>query len=259
MDYYIVDTFTDTLFSGNPTGICVITKPLTDKLMQQIAKENQFSETAFLEKNNIGYSLRWFTPVAEVPLCLHATLGASYVVNHFLEPNITSIHFETKSGILTVSCKENNYRITTPAFTYKPMEITTEIIEILGIQPKEGYSSRDLLFLLDSEQEVINITPNFSKMKELPNGLGVIVTAKGTKTDFVSRCFFPKLGVNEDMATGSSHCILAPFWTKRLHKNNLSALQLSPRIGQLKCETNEIDVVIEGKAVLYLKGEIPLP
>jgi len=259
MDYYIVDTFTDTLFSGNPTGICVTTKPLTDRLMQQIAKENQFSETAFLAKAENGYSLRWFTPVVEVPLCLHATLGASYVVNHFLEPSITNIHFETKSGILTVLCLKNKYQITVPAFSYTPLEVSKEMVEMLGIHPKEGYFSRDLFFLLDSEKTVKNMKPNFMKMKEFPEGLGIIVTAKGTKTDFVSRCFFPKLGVNEDMATGSSHCILAPFWANRLQKKNLSALQLSPRVGQLGCQVKGNEVIIEGKAVLYLTGKIQLP
>ncbi|WP_304509576.1 PhzF family phenazine biosynthesis protein [Anaerotignum sp.] len=258
MDYYIVDTFTDALFSGNPTGICIIEKPMTDKLMQKIAQENKLSETTFVQKIGKGYSLRFFTPVEEVPLCLHATLGAAYVLHQFLAPTTSTIHFESKSGTLKVLCKENKYKIHAPAFSYSPLSATKEMVDILGIQPKESYCSRDLLFLLDSEKEVLTIKPDFEKMKSLSYGLGVVVTAKGTESDFVSRCFFPKLGVNEDMATGSSHCILAPFWASRLKKDVLRALQLSPRTGTLGCEVVENEVIIEGSAVLYLKGEIQI-
>ena len=225
MDYYIVDTFTDTLFSGNPTGICILKKPLTDRVMLKIAEENGYSETAFVQKKDNGYSLRFFTPVKEVPLCLHATLGAAYVIHQFLDPDVLSTHFETKSGRVEVFCKENKYKIHTPAFSYTSLEEIEEIANILGIQPMESYFSRDLLFLLNSAKEVQDIEPNFAKMKDLPHGLGVIVTAKGADdTDFVTRCFFPKLGVNEDMATGSSLCTLAPFWATRLKKNRLNAL-----------------------------------
>lgn len=259
MDYYIVDTFTDTLFSGNPTGICIVKNPLSDETMQKIAQENKFSETTFVQKTGNVYDLRFFTPLKEVPLCLHATLGAAYVIHHFLVPAISTINFETKSGSLEVFCKKDNYRICAPAFSYAPLPEIKGIEDILGIQPKESYCSRDLLFILDSEEEVLNIKPNFDKMKELSQGLGVVVTAKGTETDFVSRCFFPKLNVNEDMATGSSHCILAPFWASRLKKDSLSVLQLSPRTGRLDCQVLEHSVLIEGSVVLYLKGEIQLP
>ncbi|MDD4843269.1 MAG: PhzF family phenazine biosynthesis protein [Anaerotignum sp.] len=259
MDYYIVDTFTDALFSGNPTGICILKNALTDALMQKIAEENRYSETAFVQKAGSSYALRFFTPEKEVPFCLHATLGASFVIHHFLNPDAHAIHFETKGGSLEVLCNKNKYNIHTSAFSYAPLQEIEEIEDILGIQPKESYVSRDLFFLLDSPKEVQNIKPNFQKMKQLPQGLGVIVTAKGTDTDFVSRCFFPKLGVNEDMATGSSNCILAPFWASRLKKNRLFALQLSPRTAQLVCEVTENTVSIEGSAVLYLKGEIQIP
>jgi PhzF family phenazine biosynthesis protein len=259
MDYYIVDTFTDTLFSGNPTGICIIEKPLTDIEMQKIAKENRYSETAFVQKTSTGYSLRFFTPVEEVPLCLHATLGAAYIIHHFFARDTYAINFESKNGTLKVSCEESNYKIRASAFSYTPLSVTKEIEDILGIRPKEGYTSRDYLFLLNSPKEVLDIKPNFEKMKKLSQGLGVVVTAKGTETDFVSRCFFPKLGVNEDMTTGSSHCILAPFWASRLKKNVLTALQLSSRTGKLTCEVLGNTVIIEGSAVLYLKGEIQLP
>lgn len=259
MDYYIVDTFTDTLFSGNPTGICIMEKPFTEMLMQKIAKENKYSETAFVQKEGKGYALRFFTPVEEVPLCLHATLGAAYVLHRFLAPDGHTINFQTKSGNLKVLCKENNYKIHAPSFSYVPFSETKEMEDILGIQPKESYSSRDLLFVLASEKEVLDLKPDFDKMKKLSHGLGVVVTAKGTETDFVSRCFFPKLGVDEDMTTGSSHCILAPFWASRLKKNILHALQLSPRTGKLVCEVVGDTVIIEGTAVLYLKGEIQIP
>ncbi|KXL53547.1 putative isomerase YddE [Anaerotignum neopropionicum] len=259
MDYYIVDTFTDTLFAGNPTGVCIAKNNLTDAVMQKIAKENRYSETAFVQKINAAYSLRFFTPTKEVPYCIHATLAASFVIHHFLQQAAHSIHFETKGGDLRVLCNGNKYKIFTPAFSYAPWHGTEEIEDILGVHPKESYVSRDLFFLLDSPKEVQSIQPNFPKMEQLSQGLGVIVTAKGTDTDFVSRCFFPKLGVNEDMATGSSNCILASFWASRLKKTKLSALQLSQRTAQLLCEVDENTVSIEGSAVLYLKGEIQIP
>ncbi|NCC16381.1 MAG: PhzF family phenazine biosynthesis protein [Clostridia bacterium] len=259
MDYYIVDTFTDSLFSGNPTGICILKNALTDTLMQKIAEENRYSETAFVQKTGSTYSLRFFTPIKEVPFCLHAALGAAYVIHHFLTMDGHSIHFETKGGQLKVLCNGNKYNLHTSAFSYTPLQEIEEIEDILGIKPRESFVSRDLFFLLDSPKEVQNIKPNFEKMKHLSQGLGVIVTAKGTDTDFVSRCFFPKLGVNEDMATGSSNCILAPFWASRLKKSRLLSLQLSPRTAQLICHVIGNTVRIEGSAVLYLKGEIQIP
>lgn len=259
MDYYIVDTFTDSLFSGNPTGICILKNTLTDMLMQKIAEENRYSETAFVKEMGNSYALRFFTPIKEVPFCLHAALGASYVIHHFLNANVHTIHFETKGGRLKVHCNGNQYNLQTSAFSYAPLQEIEEIEDILGIQPKESYVSRDLFFLLDSPAEVQNIKPNFEKMKQLPQGLGVIVTAKGTDSDFVSRCFFPKLGVNEDMATGSSNCILASFWASRLKKNRLVSLQLSPRTAKLFCHVIGNTVSMEGNAVLYLKGEIQIP
>ncbi|WMI79911.1 PhzF family phenazine biosynthesis protein [Anaerotignum sp. MB30-C6] len=256
MDYYIVDTFADSLFTGNPTGICILKSTLADEVMQKIAEENMYSETAFVEKVDDGYSLRFFTPVKEVPLCVHAVLGASYVIHHFLEANVSTILLESKGGSLKVLCEGNKYKIQTPIFSYTPFHEMEEIGDILGIQPTEGYLSRDLFFLLDSPKEVLAIKPDFERMKNLPHGLGVIVTAKGTDSDFVSRCFFPKLGVNEDMATGSSNCIIAPFWASRLNKKKLMVKQLSQRTGHMVCHVEGDHVILEGKAVLYLKGEI---
>lgn len=258
MEYYIVDTFTDTLFSGNPTGVCIISKTLDDFLMQKIANENGFSETVFVRKTSMGYELRFFTPMEEVPLCMHAIIGASYVIHQFKDLDAHSLLFETKGGGLKVLCQGNNYKIQISAFSFNPFNVTDEIVDALGIQPKESYISRDFVFLLDSPKEVIELKPNFEKLKKFSEGLGVIITAKGTDTDFVSRCFFPKLGVNEDMATGSSQCILAPFWASRLKKNNLYALQLSTRIGKFFCQVDGNTVIIEGSAVLYLKGEIQI-
>ncbi len=259
MDYYIVDTFTNSLFTGNPTGICVLTSPLTAEVMQKIAEENRYSETAFVLKMNDRYFLEFFTPEEEVPFCLHATLGAAYIIDHFLEHDIQTLYIDTKSGSLEVQCNRESYQIKSSAFAYSPLDEEENIYEVLGTNPKESYLSRDLVFLLDSPQDVIQLKPNFEKMKQLSDGLGVVVTAKGEDCDFVSRCFFPKLGVNEDMATGSSHCILAPLWASKSGKNKLTAKQLSPRLGRLDCEVQGDHIIIEGNAVLYLKGEIQIP
>ena len=259
MNYYIVDTFTTSMFSGNPTGVCILTEPLAQDVMQKIAEENRYSETAFARKLNNLYLLQFFTPEKEVPFCLHATLGAAYVIHHFLEDDMKMLSFETKGGTVEVQCKGNTYQIQTAAFDHCPFSPSEKILQALGIQPKESYLSRDLVFLLDSQEDLLQLKPNFEKMKQLSDGLGVVVSAKGNDCDFVSRCFFPKLGVNEDMATGSSHCILAPLWASKLGKNKLIANQLSPRGGSLVCNVIGDRVIIQGQAVLYLRGEIQLP
>lgn len=257
IQYFVVDTFTNRLFQGNPTGVCVLEKTLDSVIMQKIAAENNLSETAFIRKVEDGYDLKWFTPETEVDLCAHATLGAAFVVANFLE-DTTNIKFFTKSGVLEVERQGDFYEINLLSMPMKKVEISKNMIEALGIEPKEAYLSRDLVFILDSESEVMSLTPNFEKLHSFEEGLGVVVTAKGEDFDFVSRCFFPKLGVKEDMATGSSHCILAPFWSFRLEKEKLIAKQLSQRQGVLYCEIQEDTVKISGTAVLYLKGNLQL-
>lgn len=256
MQYYIVDAFAEKAFQGNPAGVCILQRPLDERLMQEIAMENNLSETAFLLKQGDGYSLRWFTPKAEIDLCGHATLAAAFVILRFIDPAAKKILFHTKSGMLTVTCRDGVFYMDFPARPLTPLPVTDTMIRALGVQPREAYLSRDYFFLLDSEEEVLNLTPDFHSMEQLRDGLGVIVTAKGKTCDFVSRYFCPELGVKEDPVTGSSHCNLIPFWSQRLEKDKMTAYQLSARGGTLSCQLCGERVMIGGKAALYLSGKI---
>lgn len=256
MKYYVVDAFTDVVFHGNPAGVCVLDEWLPDDIMQNIAAENNLSETAFVVKRSGYYDLRWFTPKVEVDLCGHATLGTSYVVSHFIEPGTEKIEFHTNSGTLTIACEGERFVMDFPTRIPQPIPLPEHLEDILGAKPLETLLSRDLLVLLESEEQVRNLQPDFDAMMKLPRGEGVIVTAKGRKTDFVSRCFYPKFGIREDPVTGSAHCNLIPYWAKKLNLTKMTAAQVSPRGGLLGCELCGERVKVGGKAALYLTGEI---
>ncbi|KOF57537.1 phenazine biosynthesis protein [Clostridium sp. DMHC 10] len=257
MKYYVVDAFADEVFKGNPAGVCVLDNPIDDSTMQKIAGENNLSETAFVVKNGNSYNLRWFTPRAEIDLCGHATLGTSYVISNYVDIGIENMTFNTASGTLKVKRNGDLYEMDLPLREPKKIELSHEIIsEAIGVGPIEIYLSRDLFVVLETEKQVEELTPNFSKMIKLENGLGVIVTARGIDVDFVSRCFYPKLDVNEDPVTGSAHSNLIPFWSQRLNKDVMVAKQLSARGGKLYCKVAGDRVKISGKAVLYMMGNI---
>jgi phenazine biosynthesis protein PhzF family len=257
MKYYVVDAFADEVFKGNPAGVCILDNPIDDNTMQKIAGENNLSETAFIVKNGSKYDLRWFTPKSEIDLCGHATLGASYVISNYIDVGIENMIFNTASGTLKVKRNGDLYEMDFPSREPEKIELSNEIIsEAIGIKPIEIYLSRDLLVVLETEKQVEELTPNFSKMINLEKGLGVIVTASGTDVDFVSRCFYPKLGVNEDPVTGSAHSNLIPFWSHRLNKAVMIAKQLSERGGTLYCKVDEDRVKISGRAVIYMIANI---
>lgn len=258
MKYYIVDAFADEVFKGNPAGVCVLNEWLDKDLMQKIASENNLSETAFVVKkeNEYEYELRWFTPKAEIDLCGHATLGTAYVISNYIDIGIEKMIFDTASGKLEVKRKGDLLEMDFPAREPERIQLSEEIYDIIGVKPIEVYLSRDVFVVLETEEQVKNLCPDFSKMIMLEAGLGVIVTAKSNDVDFVSRCFYPKLGVNEDPVTGSAHSNLIPFWSKRLNKNIMVAKQLSKRGGTLYCEFAGDRVKISGKATLYMKGNI---
>lgn len=257
MKYYIVDAFADELFKGNPAGVCVIDNPIDDNTMQKIAAENNLSETAFVMKSGSNYNLRWFTPKSEIDLCGHATLGTSYVISNYIDVGIENMTFNTASGILKVKRNGDLYEMDFPLREPQKIELSHEIIsEAIGINPAEIYLSRDLFVVLENEKQVAELTPSFSKIIRIEKGAGVIVTAKGNEVDFVSRCFYPKLGVNEDPVTGSAHSNLIPFWSQRLNKDVMIARQLSARGGALYCKIAGDRVKISGKAVLYMIGNI---
>ncbi|APB69513.1 PhzF family phenazine biosynthesis protein [Paenibacillus polymyxa] len=256
MKYFVVDAFTDKVFEGNPAGICVMDEWLPDDLMQKIAIENNLSETAFAVKEKDGYRLRWFTPGNEIDLCGHATLATAYVISNYYDLNIKTIKFHTLSGELVVVKKDDLYEMDFPSRMPEVFPLSEQMIEALGVKPVETYLGRDLMFVLEKEEDVYNASPDFSKLANLPDGLGVTITAKSEKYDFASRSFFPKLNVNEDPVCGSAHCNLIPYWAKRLGKVEMVARQLSKRGGTLYCRYDGDRVKISGSAALYSIADI---
>lgn len=255
MKYYIVDTFTDKLFSGNPAGVCIVEEKVSDDTMQKIAFENNLSETAFIQKANDDYSLRWFTPTFEIDLCGHATLASAFIVLKYIEPDSAAVRFNTISGVLTVERKGDAFEMSFPIRTPEKLEVNEEISEALGFVPTELYSRRDLYAVVGSEKEVLKFAPDYDKLNRLDKWMGIAVTAKGENCDFVSRFFCPELKL-EDPVTGSSHSSLVPLWSEKLNKTEFTAKQLSKRGGTLYCRLCEDNIKISGKAVLYLQGDI---
>ena len=257
MKYYVVDAFAEKVFGGNPAGVCVLEGPMDSELMQKIAAENNLSETAFVLKKSRGsYDLKWFTPKSEINLCGHATLGTAFVVSNFVDPGIEIMDFSTLSGILRVARTGSTYTMDFPALMPKLVDIPADLSDALGVPVVQTYLERDLVVLLEDESVVRSMVPDFSRLCRLEEGLGVIVTARGLDCDFVSRCFYPKLGVDEDPVTGSAHSYLAPLWGMKLSKKVLVGKQLSERGGVVHCELIGDRVKLRGKAVLYLQGDL---
>lgn len=257
MQYYVVDAFTDSIFKGNPAGICVLEENISTEIMQNIATENNLSETAFVRKHGNGYDLRWFTPKFEIDLCGHATLATAFVISNFIDIKTKTINFFTKSGYLEVKRNNSTFEMVLPNRKPEKIDLTKNEINYLNCLPCQIYSSRDLIIILDNEQDVINYRPDYNSLKNLNTWLGIIITAKGTgEIDFVSRYFCPEMRM-EDPVTGSSHCSLIPLWAEKLEKNKLTAVQLSKRKGTLYCELLDDNAVqISGEAKLFLQGEI---
>jgi len=256
---YHVDAFTSRLFSGNPAAVCLLDAWLDDGKLQSIAAENNLSETAFLVENGGDVELRWFTPKMEVALCGHATLASAFVLFECKAWPSDSIRFLTrKSGALIVSRNGHLLEMDFPSRPPAVAGVPAGLTEALGLSPEAVFSSaEDMLVWMDSEKAVRQMSPDFKALKKIPCR-GVIVTAPGDKSDFVSRFFAPRVGVDEDPVTGSAHCVLIPFWAERLGKNDLHALQVSTRGGELFCRHRGDRVVIAGQAVLYLEGNVIL-
>ncbi|NRY64060.1 PhzF family phenazine biosynthesis protein [Clostridium beijerinckii] len=252
---YQIDAFTNELFRGNPAAVCPLEQWIDDTIMQKIARENNLSETAFFIKKGDLYELRWFTPEFEIDLCGHATLAAAYVIFEYLEKDLNDISFNTKSGVLKVVKKNTLLSMIFPSREGKKCDVTKEFVEALGKKPFELYKSRDYMAVFEKEEDIRNIKPNMQKLKEI-NAFGIIVTAKGSDVDFVSRYFIPNSAISEDPVTGSAHCTLIPYWRKILNKDKFVARQLSNRSGILYCRDLNDKVEISGEAVLYLKGYI---
>ncbi|WP_158965364.1 PhzF family phenazine biosynthesis protein [Paraglaciecola sp. L3A3] len=253
-----VDAFASNVFEGNPAAVCPLDEWLEDELLQKIAEENNLSETAFFVQSNNHIHLRWFTPQAEVDLCGHATLAAAHVLYQHLAFIESVIRFQTRSGELLVAKSKHGYTMDFPINMPINIEAPSLLLAGLGIEPLDILVADDYLVVLNSEHDVKNIRPDFSKWAELDKR-GVIVSAKSEQQDFVSRCFFPRLGVNEDPVTGSAHCQLVPYWAKQLGKTTLLARQISARSGLVNCELLKDRVLLTGHAVDYMQGVINLP
>ena len=257
---YQVDAFSETIFGGNPAAICPIDNWLNDALMQRIAMENNLSETAFIVKEDAGYHIRWFTPATEVKLCGHATLASAFVYFNILGYAGNSIIFNSKSGPLTVT-REQNGRITLD-FPSNPPELVSDpfpdIFAGLGIENAPVFkTSFDYMVVLETQNDIEALNPDFTKLAKTPCR-GIITTAPGDEADFVSRCFYPQSGVDEDPVTGSAHTIMVPYWSARLKKNKLKATQLSKRRGHLDCELKGDRVLMSGYGALFMKGQIEI-
>ena len=254
---YQVDAFSPTIFGGNPAAVCPLEEWLEDGLMQNIASENYLAETAFFVREDDGYHLRWFTPVKEVDLCGHATLATAHVLFNHLAYAKEEVAFQTRSGRLTVRKDGEYYVMNFPADHIQEVPTPDIITEALGIKPIKTFLGReDYLVILPSQKEVEALVPDFRKLAMLENSRGTIATARGNTVDFVSRCFFPLYGIDEDPTTGSAHTTLTVYWAKELQKENLTALQLSDRVGTLRCNLINDRVEIIGQAKTYLIGQI---
>ena len=257
MKQYIVDAFTDRVFRGNQAAVCILDEWPDDGLMRNIAKENNFSETAFAVKEGDDYHLRWFTPAGEIDFCGHATLGTSFVIFNYYEKDRSEITFTAQVGKLSVKRREDVFEMDFPVYSLNQVEVTDLMEEAAGIRPLEAYLDRDLLLVLPDAASVRELKPNLGKMKEL-EGLIVAVTASSDQegTDCISRVFAPKLNIPEDPVTGSTHCMIAPYWCRRLGRSSLVCVQASERSGILYTSLCENRVKIAGKAVLFSEGTI---
>ncbi|WP_367388780.1 PhzF family phenazine biosynthesis protein [Lewinella sp. LCG006] len=254
---YQVDAFHHELLRGNPAAVIPLDKWLSDEKLQAIAGENNLSETAFfLPEENGAIPLRWFTPNKEVRLCGHATLASAHVL--FQEIGLTGkiIRFSSLSGILEVERLEKGYRLNFPADEGTPVSIPSNLESALGVSIKEAIlGNDDLLIITDSQAQIAGMAPDFNALQEY-DVRGIIVSAPGDEVDFVSRCFYPRFGINEDPVTGSAHTLMTPYWAKKLGKSLMEAHQISPRKGILRCTLQGDRVLLEGQASTYLRGQI---
>jgi PhzF family phenazine biosynthesis protein len=252
---YYVDAFAEDLFSGNQAAVCPLKEWVPDDVMQSIAAENNLSETAFFTGSKGRYHIRWFTPFKEIDLCGHATLSSAYVIFNRIDRSLKEIVFDSRSGSLGVKKEGILLTMDFPSQIPKECIAPKELLSALKCKPVEVLKAADYIVVLPDESSVKNIEPDMELIKKL-DLRGVAVTAKGKDADFVSRFFVPKYGINEDPVTGSSHCELVPYWSRKLGKKELRAIQLSKRGGKILCRDMDARVRLSGKAVLYMEGVI---
>jgi PhzF family phenazine biosynthesis protein len=258
---YQVDAFADEVFKGNPASVCVLDEWLDDALMQDIAMENNQAETVFVVKTDNNYEIRWFSPTVEIALCGHATVATAFILFNVLKKEKDQIVFKSKSGLLYVKLEADGMiTIDFPADPPNEVnEIPAGLFEGLNIKPTAVWKGKfDYMVEVENEEIVNNLQPNFNLLATIQSR-GVLVTAKGKEIDFVSRCFFPQTGVDEDAVTGSAHCLLVAYWNSKTGKSSFDATQNSKRGGKLICRLKGDRVLMSGHAILYMKGEIYLP
>jgi len=258
--YYHVDAFTSELFAGNPAGVCILPAFLPDSTLQKIAAENRHSETAFVVPRTDGdFDLRWFTPKVEDDLCGHATLASAYVLA-LRKHEVWPVRFHTCSGILSVARNQDGFEMEFPARPPQRCEAPVELLPALGLKRAIVMKSRDYLVVVDQAEHVRSLSPDFAALAKVDTGIGgTIVTAPGEgDVDYVCRLFAPLVGIDEDPATGSIHCTLAPYWASRLGKDALRAQQLSARGGSMQSTIKGDRVKIAGRARLYLHGTLEI-
>lgn len=254
---YQIDSFSDTIFKGNPAAVCPLDSWIPEEIMQKIALENNLSETAFFVNEDDSYRIRWFTPRVEVDLCGHATLAAAHVLFEHLRYDENIIRFQSNSGELTVAKENGRLVMDFPAAKLNSVTAPGKLKQALGIPAVEVFRDTDYLYILKTVEQVQKADPDFRLLNEVKTR-GVIISAPGDDIDFVSRFFAPAAGIEEDPVTGSAHTMLAPYWGKRLGKKTLTGRQLSERGGTVFCTVKEKRVEIGGDARTYLKGEIEI-
>jgi PhzF family phenazine biosynthesis protein len=254
-----VDAFTDRAFGGNPAGVCILPEARSEDWMQKVAMEMNVSETAFLYPEKDGYRLRWFTPAVEVPICGHATLASAHVLweGKYLSPE-KDARFYTKSGLLRARKRGDEIELDFPSLAASPSDAPPSLAPALGLKPAETLRNEmRFLAVFDREKEVRDLKPDIAAIRKIPVQ-GIIVTAKSESPghDFVSRFFAPNAGVDEDPVTGSAHCCLAPYWCQRLGRQELLGYQASARGGMVRVKMDGYRVLMSGKAVTTLRGEM---
>jgi len=257
LKFYQIDAFTDNVFKGNYAGVIILEKFLNIDIMQNIAAENNLSETAFIVKNeDESFSIRWFSPLNEIDFCGHATLASAFVLFENNE-GLEKIKFTADAvGELFVSKEDKYIKMQFPNQKPEVCETPKELKSSLSIKPKEILKNRQAYFAVyENEEDVLNIKIDLEEIKKL-YPLDVVITSSSKKYDFVSRYFWPANGGDEDPVTGSIHTGLAPYWAQKLNKNELVAKQVSKRGGDLICKVDDNSVTLLGKAVKYLEGEI---
>jgi PhzF family phenazine biosynthesis protein len=254
-----VDAFTTRRFAGNPAAVMVMDSFPADVTMHAIAAENNLAETAFLVPQGGDYQLRWFTPAVEVPLCGHATLASAAVVMERLEPGRSNVIFHSKSGPLTVKRTEASYVMDFPVRLSEPVATPPALAEALGVVPAEVFvNAFNYMAVLENAEVLRELAPDMVALARMDRS-GVIVTAAGDGMyDFVSRYFAPAKGIPEDPVTGAAHCMLAPYWARRLGKTAFRAYQASRRGGEIICRLVRDRVELEGNCVFYLEGEVEI-